>query len=59
MNRLVDEATKKGFRLEIHVIGDWAAEIAINAIEAAGVPREMRPILTHCQVSVRFLDSHQ
>ena len=52
MNRLVDEATKKGFRLEIHVIGDWAAEIAINAIEAAGVPREMRPILTHCQVSV-------
>ena len=44
------EATAQGYRLEIHVIGDAAAEAAISAIEAADVARERRPILTHCQV---------
>lgn len=50
LNEYVHEATSNGYRLEIHVIGDGAAENALNAIEFAGVSPEKRPILTHCQV---------
>jgi predicted amidohydrolase YtcJ len=39
-----------GFRLEIHVIGDLAAECALDALESAGSQPHERPILTHCQV---------
>ncbi|MHA1746972.1 MAG: amidohydrolase [Promethearchaeota archaeon] len=48
MNRLVGEAKEAGCRVEIHAIGDAAAEIVINAVEANHVTD--RPILTHAQI---------
>ena len=48
---LVHEATSAGFRLEIHVIGDRAAETALDALDAVNVAPEKRTILTHCQVT--------
>lgn len=48
MNRLVGEANDAGCRVEIHAIGDAAAEIVINAVEANHVTD--RPILTHAQI---------
>ena len=50
LDYLVHDATSRGYRLEIHVIGDAAAEAAITAIERADVAPQKRPILTHCQV---------
>ena len=47
---MVLEATSSGYRLEIHVIGDAAADAALDAMEYAKVAPEKRPILTHCQV---------
>lgn len=44
------EATNMGFRLEVHVIGDEAAEVALDGFFHARVTSEKRPILTHCQV---------
>ena len=44
-----------GFRLEVHVIGDRAAEAAIEAFEKAQITPEKRPILTHCQVGSCYL----
>ena len=49
-NKLASAATAEGFRLEIHAIGDAAADLALNGMEYAGVSPEKRPILTHCQV---------
>lgn len=49
------EATAQGFRLEVHAIGDAAAEMVIKAMEGAGVVQEKRPILTHCQASCPIL----
>ena len=46
----VAEATAAGYRLEVHVIGDAAADAILTAIETANVAPEKRPILTHCQV---------
>lgn len=53
MNRLVQEASKYGSRVEIHAIGDRAAEIVINAIETNQLFN--RPILTHAQILGRDL----
>ncbi|CAH1795169.1 unnamed protein product [Owenia fusiformis] len=50
INDLVAEAHTTGYRLEIHVIGDEAANAAIEALEKAGVLAKDRPILTHCQI---------
>jgi predicted amidohydrolase YtcJ len=50
LNRQVHEATARGYRLEIHVIGDAAADAALTALEYADVAPQKRPILTHCQV---------
>lgn len=50
---LVEMMTKSkelGFRLEVHAIGDAAAEKVLDAFEEANVEYEDRPILTHCQV---------
>ena len=47
---MVSDATGQGHRLEIHVIGDAAAESAIVALEKAQVTREKRPVFAHCQV---------
>ncbi|EDQ87201.1 uncharacterized protein MONBRDRAFT_27363 [Monosiga brevicollis MX1] len=49
-NAYVARAHQAGFQLEIHVIGDAAADSALTALEAAGVGPADRAILTHCQV---------
>jgi len=54
LTQKVQEATSLGYRLEIHVIGDEAAENALNALEGAKVSPEKRPIFTHCQVNIHF-----
>ena len=48
----VKEATGMGFRLEVHAIGDAAAEAVIKAFEDAHVSPEKRPLLTHAQVCI-------
>jgi hypothetical protein len=48
MNRLVSEAQDSGCRVEIHAIGDAAAEMVINAVEVNQITD--RPILTHAQI---------
>ncbi len=50
LNKKVKHAKEKGFRLEIHGVGDLAAEYILNAFEAAGLTKKDRPIITHCQV---------
>ena len=46
-------ATQQGYRLEIHAIGDAAADQVLTALEVATTQYHIRidrPILTHCQV---------
>ncbi|MFX1514280.1 MAG: amidohydrolase [Promethearchaeota archaeon] len=50
LNEKVQQAKEKGYRLEIHGIGDLAAEYILNAFENAGLSKEDRPILTHAQI---------
>ena len=50
MNEKVKRAHELGYRIEMHVIGDRAAEMAVQAFKAASIPPTARPILTHCQV---------
>ena len=50
MNAKVSEAHQLGYRVEMHVIGDRAAEMGVRAFKAAALPPSARPILTHCQV---------
>ena len=50
MDSKVKQAHELGYRIEMHVIGDRAAEMAIHALKAAATPPTARPILTHCQV---------
>ena len=49
-NKLACEATGLGYRLEIHIIGDAAADCTLEGLKAAKVAPEKRPLLTHCQV---------
>ena len=51
MDEQVAAMNEAGYRLEVHVIGDRAAEATIEALEKAEVTAERRPILTHCQVT--------
>jgi len=46
----VSEAVAQGYRLEMHAIGDAAADIVLNALKTQHVSPEMRPILTHAQI---------
>ncbi|KAJ8531714.1 hypothetical protein ON010_g14249 [Phytophthora cinnamomi] len=46
----IADATSAGYRVEIHAIGDRAAEQVLAALRAAHVGSEKRPILTHCQI---------
>ncbi|KAG6610554.1 metal-dependent amidohydrolase 3 [Phytophthora cinnamomi] len=46
----IADATSAGYRVEIHAIGDRAAEQVLVALRAAHVGSEKRPILTHCQI---------
>lgn len=39
-----------GYRLEIHAIGDAAADAVLTALEISRVAPEKRPIIVHCQV---------
>ena len=43
-------ATSSGYRVEMHVIGDRAVDVALNALRDAKVAAEKRPIFIHCQV---------
>lgn len=46
----VRQARDRGFRLEVHAIGDRAVSSVLDAFEEAGLTAEDRPIVTHCQV---------
>ncbi len=48
LNKLIGEANTAGYRVEIHAIGDLAAEMVINAIEVNN--DNNKPILTHAQI---------
>jgi hypothetical protein len=51
LNAMVCEATCQGYRLEVHAIGDRAAESVMEAFEACpGFGPAQRPLLTHAQV---------
>lgn len=44
------EAKRKGFRLEVHAIGDAAAESVLTCMKNANIEPTDRPVLTHCQI---------
>ncbi|KAL4129387.1 hypothetical protein PRIC2_005395 [Phytophthora ramorum] len=46
----IRDADNAGYRVEIHAIGDRAAEQVLAALKAADVGPGKRPILTHCQI---------
>ena len=46
----ITKAWKKGFQLEVHVIGDAAAEQVVSVMSEVQLPYRERPVLTHCQV---------
>lgn len=50
LDRMVANAHRRGYRLEVHAIGDRAAEAVLGAFEAAKLGREDRAVLTHAQV---------
>jgi predicted amidohydrolase YtcJ len=50
LTEMVRVAKESGFRLEIHCIGDKAAEQTLSALEEAGCGPADRPVMTHCQV---------
>jgi len=52
---MITESRSRGFRVEIHAIGDAAAEQVLRAMEAAEITAIERPVLTHCQVLGRDL----
>jgi predicted amidohydrolase YtcJ len=47
---MISSAKAKGYRLEIHAIGDAAAEQVLTAYEACSIKPSDRAIITHCQV---------
>eukprot|EP00595_Chromulina_sp_UTEXLB2642_P002474 CAMPEP_0196764132 /NCGR_PEP_ID=MMETSP1095-20130614/5411_1 /TAXON_ID=96789 ORGANISM="Chromulina nebulosa, Strain UTEXLB2642" /NCGR_SAMPLE_ID=MMETSP1095 /ASSEMBLY_ACC=CAM_ASM_000446 /LENGTH=236 /DNA_ID=CAMNT_0042118839 /DNA_START=51 /DNA_END=758 /DNA_ORIENTATION=- len=47
---MITRVDNSGYRLEVHAIGDAAAEQVIDAIEYCNISPTKRPILTHCQV---------
>ena len=47
----IELAKRKGWRVEIHAIGDRAAEQVLKCAMDAGIGREDRAVITHCQVS--------
>jgi len=50
MTSRVAMATSSGYRVEMHVVGDSAVDVALNALRDARVAAEKRPVLIHCQV---------
>jgi predicted amidohydrolase YtcJ len=53
LKSMISEITDLGFRVEIHAIGDAAADQVVDAIHDVSVTEHkliFRPLLTHCQV---------
>lgn len=50
MTSRVAMATSSGYRVEMHVIGDRAVDLALNALRDAQVDAAKRPIFIHCQI---------
>lgn len=50
LNEIVKRVHDNHYRLEVHAIGDLAAQIVLNAFAYAGIGAQDRPILTHCQI---------
>lgn len=50
LNEMVKDANGQGYRLEIHAIGDRAAESVLDAYDAAKLGPKDRPIITHAQI---------
>ena len=50
LSSMIRESREKGLRLEIHAIGDAAAEQVLTTLESLDVRPEERPLLTHCQI---------
>lgn len=50
MKKMIQLAHEKKFQLEIHAIGDAAAEQVINALIDSGITAIDRAVITHCQV---------
>ena len=46
----IGDAHGRGYRLEVHAIGDRAAESVLRGLESHSVPASARPIITHCQL---------
>jgi len=46
----MEAARRRGFRLEVHAIGDAAAAAVLDCMETCGVTALERPVITHCQV---------
>eukprot|EP00644_Phytophthora_capsici_P006352 jgi/Phyca11/12067/fgenesh1_pm.PHYCAscaffold_94_\ len=46
----ISDANDAGYRVEIHAIGDRAAEQVLKALKRANVGPKDRPVLTHCQI---------
>jgi len=64
LTRLQDELTSRvamatagGYRVEMHVIGDRAVDVALNALRDSSVPVEKRPVFIHCQVQAYRLSA--
>lgn len=47
---LILKAKSRGYRVEVHAIGDEAASQVLNALEAVNIGKADRAILTHCQI---------
>jgi predicted amidohydrolase YtcJ len=50
LNKKVRAAHELGYQLEVHAIGDLAAEQVLTSFQEAGIQKNDRPVLTHCQV---------
>ncbi|CAM9101259.1 unnamed protein product, partial [Ectocarpus fasciculatus] len=55
MRCMIAVARSNGYRLEVHAIGDAAAEQVLLAMRDCGITPSDRAILTHCQVLGRDL----
>jgi len=53
----IQDIHDRGYQLEIHAIGDYAAEVVMDGYDAAGIQQEDRAIITHCQVLAKDLVS--
>uniref|UniRef100_H2YL38 Amidohydrolase 3 domain-containing protein n=1 Tax=Ciona savignyi TaxID=51511 RepID=H2YL38_CIOSA len=55
LEKILRKINDRGFRPEMHVIGDRAVEIALDCLEKVGVDPKKRPIFVHCQILRRDL----